>query len=84
MGRGSYVSGQRFLRYPCKQHSFIVLRFTSVLISHCIGLLEDKQSEAVSIRRENKRNLTTVLKPWTLTEIQENISSLPKVKYFLM
>lgn len=61
----------------------MMLLFTSLLISHCTGLLEGGQSEAVSIQRENKRNVTTVLKPLTLTEIEENILSLPKVKYFV-
>ena len=72
------------LRYPCKQLTpFMMLIFTSLLISHCTGLLEGLQSEAVNIQRENKRNLTTVVKPMTLTEIEENVSSLPKVKYFV-
>lgn len=59
----------------------MMLLFTSLLTSRCTGLLEGIQSEAVSIQRENKRNLTTVVKPMTLTEIEENVSSLPKVKY---
>jgi len=60
-----------------------MLPFTSLLISHCTGLLESDQSEGVRIQGENKRNVTTVLQPWTLTDIWDNISSLPKVKYFM-
>ncbi|XP_078363340.1 bridge-like lipid transfer protein family member 2 isoform X2 [Oculina patagonica] len=47
-----------------------------VLLSE--GLLGDKQSKAVIIHKDNKRNISTVLKPMTLIEIQENISCLPK------
>ena len=61
----------------------MMLLFTSLLISHCTGLLEGIQSEAVSIQQENKRNVSSVLKPLTLTEIEKNILSLPKVKYFV-
>ncbi len=59
-----------------------VVLFTS-LLSHCAGLLGDKQSKAVIIHKDNKRNISTVLKPMTLIEIQENISCLPKVKYLV-
>jgi len=59
----------------------MMLLSASLLISYCTGLLEGIQSEAVNIQRENKRNVTSVPKPLTLTEIEENILSLPKVKY---
>lgn len=55
---------------------------TSHFISQCTGLLEEKQSKAVIIHKENKRNISTALKPLTLIEIQENITRLPKVKYY--
>ncbi|XP_020627121.1 protein KIAA0100-like isoform X2 [Orbicella faveolata] len=64
-----------FESFQCMKASVNVKEMNVLLLE---GLLEGGQSEAVSIQRENKRNVTTVLKPLTLTEIEENILSLPK------
>ena len=48
------------------------------------GLLGDRQSKDVSIHKDNKTpNVSTAPKPWTLIEIQENISRLPMVKHMI-
>ena len=45
------------------------------------GLLERKNNlQAVNIQEETKANPTAAAKPFTLAEIQEKISCMPKVR----